>query len=68
MKQTLKLNDYVMMHSTNSDELDNNYGTLMGVACEFPGNNFWIVELDNPLADHRAIVLTDSCLTYAGEE
>lgn len=62
MNEPLKFNDRVEMHSTTSTELDGKFGLLMGIASQNYDNTFWIVELDEPLADRRAIVLSDSCL------
>ena len=62
MKEPLKFNDRVEMHSTTSTELDGKHGSLMGIASQDYNNTFWIVELDEPLADRRAIVLSNSCL------
>jgi hypothetical protein len=64
MKQNLEFNDRVEMHSTTSTDLDGKYGTLMGIASAHPNNNFWIVQLDEPMEDRSAIVLTDACLKY----
>ena len=52
------------MHSTSSTDLDGKTGTLLGIAVKYPDNNFWIIELDNPLPDSRAIVLTDACIKH----
>lgn len=60
--KVLKYNDRVEIHSTSSLDLDGKSGTLMGISSDLPQNKFWIVELDEPLKDRRAIVLTDSCL------
>lgn len=68
MKNTLKFNDRVVMHSTSSVDLDGKTGTLLGIAVEYPNNNFWIIELDEPLPDRRAIVLTDACIKHFGVE
>lgn len=65
---TLKYNDRVKMHSTTSPFLDNKTGTLSGIASKYPGHNFWIVELDEPLADRRSVVLTDACIKHIGDE
>lgn len=68
MKHILKYNDRIKMHSTTSHLLDGKSGTLIGIYTECPENNFWIVELDEPLVDRRAIVLTDSCIKHFGVE
>lgn len=68
MKNTLKYNDRVVMHSTTSTDLDGKTGTLIGIYANFPNNTHWIVELDEPLIDRRAIVLTDSCIKHFGIE
>ena len=62
MTPKLEFNNRVVMRDTTSTDLDNKRGTLMGIASQHDNNTFWIVELDEPLADRRAIVLTDSCL------
>ena len=62
MKQSLKYNDRIKMHSTTSPQLDGKTGTLIGIYAEFPTNDCWIVELDEPQVDRRAIVLTDACI------
>lgn len=67
MNHTLKYNDRIEMHSTTDPFLDNKTGTLIGIASIFPENNFWIVELDEPLVDRRAVVLTDACIRPAME-
>jgi hypothetical protein len=64
----LKLNDRVIMRNTNSSDLDGKFGTLMGIASQHEDNTFWIVELDEPLVDRRAIVLTDSCLEHHAKQ
>ena len=64
MKIKLKYNDRVKIHSTSSSLLDGKTGTLSGIASKFPTQNFWIVELDIPLTENRAIVLTDACLEF----
>lgn len=60
-KETFAYKDKVEFHSTVS-YLDGKKGTLMGTAAEFPGNNFWIVKLDEPMSDRSALVITDSCI------
>jgi hypothetical protein len=67
MKNTLKYNDRVVMHSTTSIDLDGKTGTLIGIAVALASNNFWIVELDEPHPDRRAIVLIDSCIKHLDE-
>ena len=62
----LKYKDRVKIHSTTDPKLYGNLGTLIGVASAFPENTFWIVELDTPQPDYKAIVLTDACLQYFG--
>lgn len=66
MKNTLKYLDKIQMHSTGSIDLDNKTGTLIGISSDLPHNKFWIVELDEPLENRKAIVLTDSCIKPVG--
>lgn len=60
--KNLKCDDRVKFHSTSSSELDSNSGTILGIASSHPEHNFWIVLLDKPLQDRKAVVITDACL------
>jgi len=60
--KNFKLDDRVEFHSTTSIDLDGKQGTILGFYADHTTNKFWIVLLDNPLPDWRAIVMTDSCL------
>jgi hypothetical protein len=62
MKHLIKTNSRVEFHTTMSVELDGKQGIVLGKSFDFPGNNFWIVLLDEPLPDRLAVVMTDSCL------
>ena len=64
----LQYNERVRMHSTTDSLLDGQTGTLIGTSSVFPESTFWIVELDNPQPNRRAIVLTDACLESIGVE
>lgn len=64
----IKMDQRVMIHSTCSNELDGKYGTILGggiclnIGVDYMGWNTYIVLLDQPLFDRKAILLTDACL------
>jgi len=62
MNKNFKTGDKVEFHSTASTELDGKAGELLGIASAYPENNYWIVLLDEPLPERKAVVITDSCI------
>jgi len=57
----LKTDSRVEFHSTGS-VLDGMTGSVVGISSEFATGNVWIVGLDKPLPDRKAVVMTDACL------
>jgi len=62
MNKNFKTGNKVILHSTGSSKLDDKSGELIGIASALPENNYWIVLLDEPLPERKAIVITDSCI------
>jgi hypothetical protein len=65
-KENFKTDSRVEFHSTAS-ELDGKTGTILGISSSHAECNFWIVGLDEPLPDRRAVVIIDSCLKLSDE-
>jgi hypothetical protein len=63
-KEILNTDSRVEFHSTNS-ALDGKTGSILGIASSHAECNFWIVGLDEPIPEHRAVVIIDSCLKLA---
>jgi hypothetical protein len=64
IKEILNTDSRVEIHSTYSG-LDGKTGNILGIASTHAECNFWIVGLDEPMPDRRAVVLIDSCLKLA---
>jgi hypothetical protein len=63
LKQTFAPNTRIRISATTSAELDGQYGTIIGITATDPSVDFYIVELDQPLASGwRAITLIESCI------
>ncbi len=61
-KQNFQVDDRVLIGRTTSPLLDDKTGTILGKAIE-DVSDIYIVMLDEPTPDARAIILTEVCLT-----
>lgn len=64
IKEILNTDSRVEFHSTDS-VLDGKTGNILGIASSHAECNFWIVGIDEPIPEHRAVVIIDSCLKLA---
>jgi len=61
------IDDRVEFMSTGSSELEGKTGTVLGPYAHYAESGFFIVLLDEPLPDRKAVVITEYCLSLLGE-
>lgn len=62
MKKQFSVDDKVVLRNLGSNELEGATGYILGKTMGFAEVDFYLVMLDEPLPDAKAVVMIESCI------